>query len=70
MHHNFCIHSSVDGHLSCIHVQAIVKMAAMNIGYRCLNPVLCDNLEGCGGEGDGKGVQERGDVHIPVADSC
>ena len=42
----------------------------MSMGYRCLNPVLCDNLEGWGGEGDGKGVQERGDIRVPVADSC
>ena len=31
MYQNFCILSSVDGHLGCLHVLAIVKSAAMNI---------------------------------------
>lgn len=32
--------------------------------------MLCDNLEGQEREGGGRGVQERGDLRIPVADSC
>ena len=30
---------------------------------------ICDNLEGRDGMGDGKEVQEGGDICIPVADS-
>ena len=40
MYHNFFIHSSVDGHLGCFHVLAIVNSAVMNNGIHTCFPVL------------------------------
>ena len=31
---------------------------------------LCINLEGCDGEGDGRELQEGGDICMPMTDSC
>ena len=32
--------------------------------------MFCEDLEGRDGVGDGNGVQEGGDLYIPVADLC
>ena len=31
---------------------------------------FCNNLEGWNGEGGGGGVQQAGDISIPMVDSC
>ena len=37
---------------------------------RELKQGLCNNLEGWDGEGDGREVQEGGDISIPMANLC
>ena len=40
MYHSFFIHSSVNGHLGCFHVLALVNSAAVNIGLHVSSSVL------------------------------
>ena len=40
LYHSFYIYSSVDGHLGCFHVPAIVNSAALNIGIHVSFEIL------------------------------
>ena len=50
----------------------VKQIASGSLMYDAGNPkpVLCDNLEGQGGEGGVRGAQEGEDIGMPMADSC
>ena len=41
-----------------------------SVCLRKLRQGLCINIEGWDGEGDGKEIEEGGDLCIPMTDSC
>ena len=44
MYHNFFIHSSVDGHIGCFHVLAIVNSAAVKNGIHVSFSILVSSV--------------------------
>ena len=44
MYHSFLIHLSVNGHLGCFHVLAIINSAAMNIGVHVSLSILVSSV--------------------------
>ena len=61
MYHIFFIHLSIGGHLSCLHVLAIVNNAAMNLGVHVSFSIMAFSgymlSSGIVGEGNGTPLQ-------------
>ena len=59
--------SNMETHITICKIDSQWEFA---VGLRKLKQGLCINLEGWGGEGDGREIQKRRDTYIPTADSC
>ena len=55
---------------TCITICKIDSQGEFAVWLRKLKQVLCINLWGWDGEGDGREVQNGGDICILMADSC
>ena len=55
---------------ACITIAKIDNQWEFSVWLRKLKQELCINLERWDAEGNGRGVQNGGDICIPMADSC
>ena len=62
-----CGKSNTETYITVCKINSQKKFA---VWLRKLKQGLCINLEGWDGEGDGREVQNRGDICIPLSDSC
>ena len=59
--------SHIETHITICKIDSQWEFA---VGLRKLKQGLCISLEGWDGEADGREVQTRGDICIPMSDSC
>ena len=62
-----CAKSNMETYIT---IYKIDSQQEFDIWLRKLKQLLCINLEGWYGEGDGREVQKGGDISIPAADLC
>ena len=62
-----CGKSNTETYITVCKINSQKKFA---VWLRKLKQGLCINLDGWDGEGDGREVQNRGDICIPLSDSC
>ena len=62
-----CMESNMETYITICKIDSQWEFA---VCLRELKQGLCINLEGWDGEGDGREVQEWGDICTPMADSC